>query len=367
MNLEALYDWYRREQRALPFRGSRDPYAIWVSEIMLQQTRVEAMLPLYERFLARFPNVQTLARAPLDEVLSFWHGLGYYNRARNLHRAAGIVVREYGGQFPLEPNTARSLPGIGPYTVAAILSIAADVPLATLDGNVRRVLARLNDSEAAPGDRVFSDWADDLLGARGDVSPGLHNQAMMELGARICKPGRPDCDACPLAPGCLARLRGGAERVAQLPRRSPRVAPIALDMELYLILDASETRVLILNDRESHFLKETWFFPHRLSGLPDGVRATAGLEQLCALGPCRLATGRFRHSITKHRIQGRVALVRSNLEADRLVDGARKNGASHHVWKTVSGSNLPGQVASSMARKALRLVNTNVLAGFAPD
>jgi A/G-specific adenine glycosylase len=207
-----LLVWFRQFQRDLPWRRTKDPYRIWISEIMLQQTRVAAVIPYYERFLARFPDVRALAEAPQEEVLRLWSGLGYYSRARNLQKAAQQIVARHGGEFPQEEEAVHALSGIGPYTGAAILSIAFGAKHAVLDGNVARVLARLG---AVRGDlRESRRWqslqktAGQLLDPR---SPGDWNQAMMELGAMICTPRAPQCLLCPVAKFCQARQLGDPE------------------------------------------------------------------------------------------------------------------------------------------------------------
>ncbi len=204
-----LLAWYRRGHRALPWRGVRDPYRIWVSEIMLQQTQVETVAPYYQRWLAQFPTVQALAAAPLHEVLAAWEGLGYYSRARNLHRAAQIVAAEMGGRLPRTLPELLKLPGIGRYTAGAIASIAFGLDAAVLDGNVKRVLARAfdfrSDVKSSAGTRALWALAESLLphGQAGD-----YNQALMDLGATICTPHAPACSACPVAGLCVARRLG---------------------------------------------------------------------------------------------------------------------------------------------------------------
>jgi A/G-specific adenine glycosylase len=207
-----LLAWFRQFQRDLPWRRTRDPYRIWISEIMLQQTRVAAVIPYYERFLAHFPNVRVLAEAPQEEVLRLWSGLGYYSRARNLQKAAQQIVALHGGEFPKEETAATALAGIGPYTGAAILSIAFDGKHAVLDGNVARVLARLG---AIRGDlresrrwKSLQNTAHELLDPK---APGDWNQAMMELGAMVCTPRSPQCLLCPVAKFCRARRSGDPE------------------------------------------------------------------------------------------------------------------------------------------------------------
>src|SRR5438270_2361927 len=202
---QQLLSWFRKFQRDLPWRLNKDPYRIWLSEIMLQQTRVAAVIPYYERFLARFPDIHALAAAPQEEVLRLWSGLGYYSRARNLQYAAQEIVAKHGGVFPRDENDALALPGIGSYTAAAILSIAYGAKHAVLDGNVARVLARIfavqGDLRDAKRWQSLQQSADALLDAK---SPSDWNQAMMELGATLCTPQSPQCLLCPVTQFCQA-------------------------------------------------------------------------------------------------------------------------------------------------------------------
>ena len=224
-----LLSWYGRIRRDLPWRRTRDPYAIWVSETMLQQTRVETVLPYYARFLASFPDVLTLAEAREERVLALWSGLGYYRRARMLHAAAKVVVKEHGGVLPATEAELRELPGVGAYTAGAVASIAFGRRAALVDGNVSRVLARVfaidEDVKGAAGSaRVWAE-AERLvagLSAR-DGTPGDWNQALMELGATVCAPRAPSCAACPVAELCEARRRGLVEVLPRTPaRKEPR-------------------------------------------------------------------------------------------------------------------------------------------------
>jgi A/G-specific adenine glycosylase len=204
-----LLDWYARHQRPLPWRRTRDPYRLWVSEIMLQQTQVETVKPYYARWLRRFPTLKALAAAPQQEVLAAWEGLGYYARARNLHRAAQTVMREHAGRIPATVEGLLTLPGIGRYTAGAIASLAFGADAAVLDGNVKRVLARAfdyaEDVKSPRGERDLWALAESLVpsGRAGD-----YNQALMDLGATICTPRSPACRICPLLGLCLAQRRG---------------------------------------------------------------------------------------------------------------------------------------------------------------
>lgn len=216
MNFTALVDWYLRCHRALPWRETRDPYRIWLSEVILQQTRVAQGYDYYNSFVSRFPTVTDLAVAEEDEVLKLWQGLGYYSRARNLHAAAKQVAAEHGGRFPTEYADVRALKGIGDYTAAAVVSFSTNASYAVVDGNVYRVLGRLFDLntpiDTTAGKKEFALLAqrllDDYLTAPGHRGTGLYNQALMELGALVCTPKSPKCGECPVAANCLALKNG---------------------------------------------------------------------------------------------------------------------------------------------------------------
>jgi A/G-specific adenine glycosylase len=243
--------WYERNRRDLPWRRTRDPYAIWISEIMLQQTRVAAVIPYYERFLARFPNVPSLAEAPEDEVLGYWSGLGYYSRARNLRKAAGLIT----GPFPSDYAAIRALPGIGDYTAAAVASIALGLPYAVVDGNVRRVIVRLTNNAAVDVQRV----ADRLLCRR---DPGSFNQALMELGALICVPRSPQCELCPWVRQCEAHKHGTQE---ELPPKRAKPAPERIARTLLAIRRRGK---LLLTP--SALVRGFWDLPEPFAGARSG-------------------------------------------------------------------------------------------------
>ncbi len=253
----ALLAWFRHDARDLPWRRSPHPYRVWLSEIMLQQTRVETVVPYYRRFLQAFPSVRKLAAADIDQVLKRWEGLGYYGRARNLHRAAHAIVHDRAGRFPRTANEWRELPGIGRYTAGAIASIAFGERTPVVDGNVKRVFARLfgiqeSIDEAAT---VAAIWklATDLVPPQ---SPGDFNQAVMELGARICTPRQPRCDGCPLRNECVARAEG---RPAELPvRRKKKPVP---HYDIVAAAIHKKGRYLIGQRPPSGMLGGLWEFP----------------------------------------------------------------------------------------------------------
>ncbi|MBV8846744.1 MAG: A/G-specific adenine glycosylase [Bryobacterales bacterium] len=244
-----LARWYEQNRRDLPWRRTRDPYAIWISEIMLQQTRVAAVIPYYERLLARFPDAASLARAGEDEVLALWSGLGYYSRARNMLRAAKKIASA--GAFPSDYASIRALPGIGDYTAAAIASIAFDLPYAVVDGNVRRVAARIANDARVNVQAV----ADGLLDRK---NPGRSNQALMELGAVICLPLDTRCSACPITVNCEAHKHGTQK---DLPPRRPKAETVRLK-EILLVIQRRGKILLTPSARVHGF----WDLPQPFQG-----------------------------------------------------------------------------------------------------
>ncbi len=255
---QRLLAWWDARRADLPWRRDRDPYAIWVSEVMLQQTQVATVIPYFERWMARLPMVADLAAASLDDVLKLWEGLGYYSRARHLHAAARQIMANHSGRLPTSAVALRRLPGIGPYTAAAIASIAFGEPVAAVDGNITRVLTRLYD---VPGDvtraatrRRIVDLAAGLVPAE---RPGDHNQALMELGQAVCRPAAPRCDACPLRAPCLAAARGTQ---LERPRRPPRKDVPHYDVVAGIIRRA-DGRLLIARRPLDGLLGGLWEFP----------------------------------------------------------------------------------------------------------
>ena len=251
-----LLAWYERQQRRLPWRGSRDPYRIWVSETMLQQTQVETVLPYYERFRARFPSVQALASAKLDDVLKAWEGLGYYARARNLHKGAQYVVRERDGKLPGDVKSLRQIPGIGRYTAGAIASIAFGQDEPALDGNIRRVLARVcavRDDVRTPAvqERLWTYTREVLPRGRA----GDFNQALMDLGATICVARRPRCLLCPICDECQAYQRGWQD---EIPLKVARERPPHFTIAVGVIW--KQARILIQQRKAEGLLGGLWEF-----------------------------------------------------------------------------------------------------------
>lgn len=304
--------WYDAHARDLPWRRTRDPYAIWISEIMCQQTRVAAVIPYYERFLARYPTAQALAAADNDELLAMWAGLGYYSRARNLQKAAREIAAM--SAFPQTYEAIRELPGIGDYTAAAIASIAYGLPHAVVDGNVRRVVSRLT-GEAAPD---IAGVAASLLDRR---APARSNQALMELGALVCVPRDPACAECPLAPECVAHDRG---LQSSLPPRKAKAAPVTKERVLLLIRQG-DMLLLVPSPRVAGF----WELPEPFRGARLGA-----------------AVGTFRHAITNSQYLFQVHEAR----AARAPEGGRWFGAAEV-------SQIPLSTATKKALRCLEELN----------
>ena len=306
--LEPLINWFRENQRPLPWRASYDPYHVWVSEVMLQQTQVETALPYYERFIREFPSVESLARAEEEDVLKLWAGLGYYRRAKNLMAAARDVVEKYGAKLPGDYDALLDLAGVGQYMAGAILSIAFNKPFPVVDGNVRRVLSR-----------VYG-WTDEnpkaLWNAAArlvrEAEPRMVNQALMELGAKICSFRSPRCLICPIQGSCVAFKTGMQDRIPPVKKR-----PATVHVHLFAVVHRKRSRYLMKP------VDGMWEFP-TFSELPKGA--------FRKIGQCR-------HTITHHRLD--VSVYEGSLESKEL------------VWKEID--HIP---ISSLTRKILGTTKT---------
>ena len=343
-----LAAWFAAEQRDMPWRQTRDAYGIWVSEAMLQQTRVETVLDYWPRFLERFPTLNDLATADEEAVLEAWSGLGYYRRARSLQAAAKVIAQQHGGEFPRDLEAALALPGIGPYTAGAVLSIAYDLPVAVVDGNVERVFSRwfLLDGVRTSGPLLREAWkaARLLVEERPaeEVAPRDWNQALMELGAVVCKPTSPACGACPVAAHCQARARGMA---AELPRPKPKKAPIEVALEIYV---AEQDGAWLLGRRpEGGLMAGMWELPTvEVSGpglFPGEVHAH--------LEPCLEPQGdlfAISHGITNHRIKARVRGARCSWGAKTTDQSGAELG--WFDFESVEALALTGMAKKVLAR-----------------
>ncbi len=296
-----LLNWYRLNARDLPWRDTRDPYAIWVSEIMLQQTRVETVIPYYQRWLVEFPTLESLAEAEEDRVLKIWEGLGYYNRARNLQKAARIVVEKHLGTLPTEKKKLLDLPGIGRYTAGAILSIAYNQPTPILDGNLRRVFTRLFDIDKPiqiPNtEKILWEIAELLLP---DSNPGDFNQALMELGALVCTPKSPQCDICPLIVDCLAHQQGLQEVRPVRKEKSP-----LSHLQVTAAVIPKGDLVLIAKRPPGDLLGGLWEFPGGKQKGDETLQETLSreiMEELNLEVEIGELLGSYQHAYTHYRI-----------------------------------------------------------------
>ena len=333
-----LLDWFLANRRNLPWRRARDPYRIWVSEVMLQQTRVEAVLSYYERFIGAYPTLAALAAAPRSEVLANWAGLGYYRRAGMLHAAAQQVIETQGGRFPSEYDSIKRLPGIGEYTAAAVSSIAFDEPRAAMDGNAYRVLARLvddrRDIRSVAVRKALRDIAQRLMdttrpGERGDFS-----EALMELGATVCVPRIPRCDACPWMSSCAGRAAGSAPALpVKPPRRAPRRAEIAV-----VVIQRDGQVLMRQRPPDASIMPGFW-------ELPTAGRLAALLPEIGMPSNAWLAAvGKFSHSITDTVYTCRVYEAR-----------AYEDVPKGHRWVTLAQTReIP---VATISAKALRVLS----------
>ena len=325
----SLLTWFGRAKRDLPWRRSNDPYRIWVSEIMLQQTRVAAAIPYYERFLKRFPSVEALAEAPEADVLAHWAGLGYYYRVRNLQRTAQAIRNA--GKFPDTHETILKLAGVGDYTAAAIASISFGLPRAVLDGNVFRVLSRVanksTDIASSTGKKVFSALAENFLDRE---RPGDYNQAVMELGATVCLPKNPQCLLCPVSTLCRARAAGMQDR---LPLKKRAQKAVYEERTLYWITRGAEV-LLWQRPAQAKLMPGFWELPER--------------EQLTPAGP-GVEKGSFRHTITFHNYRFRVVTVTAPLDLG--------------ICQWIARKRLTELALSTVARKAMRVLDRAKMGG----
>ncbi len=267
---EGLLKWYAQSDRPMPWKGERDPYLIWLSEIILQQTRVEQGLPYYERIKKKYPTVFDLAKAPEDELMKLWEGLGYYSRARNLHTTAKLIVSKHKGVFPKDYKTILSLRGVGPYTAAAIASFAYGLPHAVVDGNVYRVLSRVFGVETAidstAGKKEFTQLAQTVLDP---VAPGDYNQAIMDYGATICTPKLPSCDHCNLKKSCFAFQQNSIER---FPYKSKKIKKRTRYFH-YLVIEDNKGQTLVEKRTSKDIWQQLYQFPLiETDGLLDEIK-----------------------------------------------------------------------------------------------
>jgi A/G-specific adenine glycosylase len=348
-----LLAWYAEARRDLPWRRTRDPYRVWISETMLQQTRVETVVPYYERFLREFPTVGALAEAPEEKVLSLWSGLGYYRRARMLHAAAKQVAALPGAAVPSDDEGLRALPGVGAYTAGAIASIAFGRPAPLVDGNVARVLARLFaieedvTGEARARARLWS--LAEALVTHPSGEPGDFNQALMELGATTCVPRNPRCDACPVRAQC-GGLAAGIAR--DLPRKKPKRAPVPVRWTALVL--ASEGHLLLARRRPDALFGGLWE--------PPGTAATEGTDSLAARLGCSRTdlepAGRVVHVLSHRLMEVEVLcgpLRDSARRKRRFVPRTGEHGFEYDAVEAVAWSDVAERPHASLTTKILKV------------
>jgi A/G-specific adenine glycosylase len=341
--VRALLTWYAAHRRDLPWRRTKDPYAVWISETMLQQTRVETVVPYYERFLRELPTLKHLAEAPSEQVLALWSGLGYYRRARMLHAAARQAAAVHGA-LPSEVEALRELAGIGAYTAGAVASIAFSRPAALVDGNVARVLARLfaieADVKSTRGAAVIWALAETLVAlVPGEGDPGDWNQALMELGATVCVPREPRCDRCPVRAGCEADARGIA---STLPRTRPKKEPVPV-RKVAIVL-ASDDRVLLARRRGELLFGGMWEPP-----MGDDVPS---LASRLAIDPDALEpAGAVVHVLSHRRML--IDVARAGLQRWARRKTWALPGPDYDAVETVAFADLGKRPHASLALKVL--------------
>lgn len=302
-----MIDWYNQVKRSLPWRETLDPYLVWISEIILQQTRVDQGLPYYNRFVDRFKAVHELAAASEDEVLKLWEGLGYYSRARNMHATAKHISFELGGEFPSTYNGLLALKGVGQYTAAAIGSISFNLPQAAVDGNVYRVLSRyygIRESiDETKTKKLISDFANEILNTR---NSGDHNQAMMELGATVCSPKSPSCEDCPLATSCVAESEN---LQTLLPVRSRKVK--VRKRFFHYLVPISEGKTLLVKRGEGDIWQGLYEFPMAESDTGLNEQETLNILEVGQSDVVKSISREYKHILSHQKISAKFVLVES--------------------------------------------------------
>ncbi len=343
----ALLDWFDKHQRALPWRQTKDPYAIWISEVMLQQTQVVTVIPYWRNFMERFPSVASLAAAELPDVFAMWRGLGYYSRARNLHRAAQQIVSEHGGELPKTAALLLTLPGFGRYTAGAVASIAHGEAAPLVDGNVARVFSRLFEVEGPPGDREREKrlWALAERHVAGE-RPGDWNQALMELGATVCRTDNPQCLLCPVRTHCIALSKG---RVSELP--PPKVRPPRKSLRLAVAIVRRDDLFLFARREEGGLFGGLWELP----AAELSADAEDPQDVLSFLLGSSARVGRSLGEVRRTLTHRDLSLALYEVTLSRAPTAARA-GVQEWRWATVAESSALGM--STAMQKALALASS---------
>ena len=348
-----LLAWFDPGARPMPWRSVRSPYRVWISETMLQQTQVATVIPYFERFMARFPDVRSLATASLEDVLKLWEGLGYYSRARALHRCAAVLVEHHGAVLPASHEALLALPGIGPYTAGAVASLAFGLCHPAVDGNVLRVMSRLGAStEPVDHARTRDRLAERLSAVMPCREPGRFNEALMELGATVCTPKRPRCEECPLVTHCLSFQAGAVDRFpVRSPRRKPRLATFEV-----AVLEAPGPRYLVVRRPEDGLLGGLWEFPTReVTGDANSPSPDAGDEPSTLVQPSSLERA-FEATAPWQRIEHAFTHIRAIYEIGkaRVLD-VQEPVSAELRWVT------PSELANLPLGKVHQLIRTRLI------
>lgn len=337
-----LLKWYNKNKRNLPFREKKDPYSIWISEIMLQQTRVNAMLASYSKFIFRFPDIESLANADEEEVLRHWKGLGYYSRAINLLKGAKYISENHSNSFPKSLEEALKIPGVGQYTARAVLSISYDVPIAVLDGNVKRVLSRVlefkENIDLNLSHKKLQEYADNFLNQE---DPSNHNQAMMELGAMICLPN-PTCAICPVQSFCKS-FSNNTQLSIPLTGKEKKKIEIEL---IFRFFESEDKKVLLIKEKSRRFFKKVYSPPFQIQPKSNKNEFTGSLDSFLETIEIKNKQGGFKHSITNHSIKVYYAINKWDNKLENNIYGMER--------KWVKWEDLGEEFPSSLSKKILK-------------
>lgn len=342
-----LLEWFQKHKRELPFRIHPTPYKIWISEVMLQQTRVQTMIPNYNQFLIRFPDIESVANSSEEEVLKYWRGLGYYSRAKNLRKACEYILKKHQGKFPNNLKEALKIPGVGPYTAKAVLSIGYNEPYAVLDGNVKRVISRFFREKDS---KKWEGLATLFLNKK---NPGDHNQAMMELGALVCLPV-PQCQSCPLKLGCQANIEG---KISEYP--PPKKYKDKLNLEIHFYILHKEDKILLIKDLNRRFFKTIYSLPYRIQTTGINLKFNKSysnpnyIQKMLTLENFQPLPHVFHHSITHHSLHASFYVPKKSFSHWELFSSLDTKWTT---WKQ-----LDHDFPSSIAKKFLKLYNENDL------
>ena len=340
-----ILHWYEKNHRKLPWRENPTPYRVWISEIMLQQTQAKTAIPYYNRFLKRYPNITALAHAPFEDILTLWSGLGYYHRAQNIHKTAQKIVQDYKGCFPTDYATIFSLPGIGRYTAGAICSIALNQPKPVVDGNIRRVLIRINGVRRRMPEKYF--WKRMTALVPKDKA-SVFNQAIMELGAVICLPSKPLCPQCPVHDSCRAKKQNLQNEIP-----SPKSRKTVHSVELAVLVIKRRGRILLAH-QETDFIPGLWGLPNEVISAKNSAESTAEtLGGRITRNRMQIDySGQLHHSITHHRIRVHIFRCRIRDISLRLsTEGSRMYWATRAQTYRMVTSSLFKKVLDSLKKE----------------